>query len=239
MEDVVIVDGLVKDYGGLRAVDGVSFKVSSGRVFGLVGSNGAGKTTMIKALTGQVRPTSGRLRVLGADPVADPVGVRSIVGIIPEQEAPPSFLTAEEYLSFVGAVRGVKDMGRHLEFWFGLLDFHGQRNMLCKDLSRGTRQKLMVAQAFVHEPKLVFIDEPLVNLDPLVQKRLKDFLRSYARAGNTVFMCTHILEVVEELCDELAVLNRGKIVASGALKDVLGASSLEEVFVRLVGGSDA
>jgi ABC-2 type transport system ATP-binding protein len=239
MTSVVDVEGLRKDYGGLEAVKGVTFKVESGRIFGLVGRNGAGKTTIIRSLTGQIRPTSGTIRVLGVDASADPVGVRRLVGIIPEQEAPPSFLTGEEYLSFVASVRGLPEPSGSKDFWYRLLDFKGQRNMLCKDLSRGTRQKLMIAQAFIHEPKLVFIDEPLVNLDPVVQKRVKDFLREYAGRGNTVFLSSHLLDAVEEICDDVAVLDHGRIMAMGPLAEVSGGRSLEEAFLKLVGGDDA
>jgi ABC-2 type transport system ATP-binding protein len=239
MANVVSVENLVKDYGGLKAVQGVSLSVESGRIFGLIGPNGAGKTTIIKSLTGQVKPTSGKVSVLGVDVLSDPVGVRRKVGIIPEQEAPPSFLTAEEYLSFVAEVRGLAGIEKECDRWFRLLDFEGHRNVLCKDMSRGTRQKLMVTQAFIHKPPLVFIDEPLVNLDPLVQKHLKDYLRGYAKEGNTVFLCSHILESVEELCDEVAVLDRGKVVVEGGLKELLHGGHLEDYFVKLVGGEDA
>ncbi|MFH1055624.1 MAG: ABC transporter ATP-binding protein [Candidatus Altiarchaeota archaeon] len=240
MEFVVDVEGLVKYYGSVKAVDGVTLKVRPGCIFGLIGPNGAGKTTIIRSLTGQLKPTAGKVSVLGVDVLADPVGVRKVVGIIPEQEAPASFLTAEEYLSFVCSIRMVADVERRLDFWFNLLDFHGQRNMLCKDLSRGTRQKLMLVQAFIHEPKLVFIDEPLVNLDPLVQKSVKDFLRDYARKGNTIFMCSHLLEIVEEVCNDIAILGAGKIKAEGQLKELLrGGRHLEGLFLELVGGRHA
>ena len=237
VDSVVDVDGLVKEYGSVKAVRGISFQVRAGRLFGLIGPNGAGKTTTIRCLTGQIKPTSGRVSVLGADVVADPVGVRSLIGVIPEQEAPPSFLTAEEYLTFVCSVRGVIDVKGRIDKWFKLLDFVGQRNVLCKDLSRGTRQKLMVSQAFIHEPKLVFIDEPLVNLDPLVQKLVKDFLRAYVKEGNTVFMSSHILEVVEEICDDVAIISGGRILAQGTVGEVKGGNHLEEVFLKLVGGN--
>ena len=238
MAVVIDVQGLRKEYGDIEAVRGVSLKVESGRVFGLIGRNGAGKTTIIRSLTGQTRPTAGTVFVLGINVLADPVGVRRIVGIIPEQEAPPSFLTAEEYLSFVASVRGIEDLQGKLDFWCRLLDFHGQRNMLCKDLSRGTRQKLMIAQAFIHEPRLVFIDEPLVNLDPLVQKRVKDYLRGYARDGNAVFICSHLLESVEEICDDVAVLDHGRILAQGVVKELLKGRRMEQVFIEIVGGGN-
>jgi ABC-2 type transport system ATP-binding protein len=237
MGTVVAVEGLHKEYADVKAVDGVSFSVGAGRLFGLIGPNGAGKTTTIKCLTGQIKPTKGKVIVLGVDVVLDPVGVRSLVGVIPEQEAPPSFLTSEEYLSFVCSIRGVMDAEGRLDKWFKLLDFEGQRNILCKDLSRGTRQKLMVAQAFIHEPKVVFIDEPLVNLDPIAQKVVKDYLKGYVGDGNTVFMSSHILEIVEEICDDVAIIGEGRILAKGTVKTVLHGRHLEDVFLKLVGES--
>jgi ABC-2 type transport system ATP-binding protein len=240
MAPVIKVTGLTKEFGHVKAVNGVDLSIEPGRIFGLIGPNGAGKTTIIKSLTGQITPSSGRLEVLGLDPSADPVGVRKAVGIIPEQESPPSFLTGGEYLSFVAEVRGLGGIESEKERWFRMMDFAGQANVLCKDMSRGTRQKLMVAQAFLHKPKVVFIDEPLVNLDPIAQKRLKDHLRGYVTEGNTVFMSSHMLESVEELCDEVAVLDRGKVVAEGLLKDLLeDRGHLDDLFMRLVGAENA
>ncbi len=240
MEHVIDVEGLTKHFGDVKAVNGIELQVMPGRIFGLIGPNGAGKTTINKTLTGQLKPTSGSVRVLGVDVVDAPVDVRKKLGIIPEQEAPPSFLTAEEYLSFIADVRKLKDVDGQIDFWFKLLDFSGNRNKLAKDLSRGNRQKLMVTQAFLHEPELVFIDEPLVNLDPLIQKRVKDYLRKYVKSGNTVFLSTHLLETAQELCDEIAIIDRGNIIAQGMLKDLLDEhESLEHLFIKLVGDHDA
>ena len=141
MEVVLEAKNLTKKYGDVIAVDNVSLTVEKGALFGLLGPNGSGKTTMIKMLTGQTRPTSGSTTVLGIDVISDPVGVRGRVGIIPEQETPPSFLTSLEYLEFVAAVRKIPDIKTKAEWWFDFLDFADKKNVLCKDLSRGTRQK--------------------------------------------------------------------------------------------------
>ena len=151
-KNVIEAEGLTKVYGDLTAVNHVSLSVEKGALYGLLGPNGSGKSTMIKMLTGQIWPTAGSATVLGIDIQNDPVGVRERVGIIPEQETPPSFLTATEYLQFVGAIRKVPDIDEKAAWWFDFLDFADKKDVLCKDLSRGTRQKLMFAQAFIHKP---------------------------------------------------------------------------------------
>jgi len=233
MDQVITTDSLSKSYGDTKAVNGVSIAVSRGSLFGLLGPNGSGKTTMIRMLTGQVRPTGGSARVLGLDPAAEPVAVRELVGIIPEQESPPSFLTAEEYLLFVSSIRKIEDP--RIDWWFDFLDFADKRHVLCKDLSRGTRQKLMFAQAFLHRPVLAVIDEPLINFDPLVQQTVKKYLVDYVAAGNTVFFSTHILDVAEEICSEIAILHKGDLLYSGTMAGVLESGRhLQDFFVSLV-----
>lgn len=235
MSAILEVRNLTKLYGETRAVDGVTLSVEEGSLFGLLGPNGSGKSTMIKMLTGQVRPTAGSVRVLGIDVEKDPVGVRSRVGIIPEQETPPSFLTSEEYLDLVGKVRAIPEIEEQKAGWFEYLEFEDTRDVLCKDLSRGTRQKLMFAQAFLHRPVLALIDEPLVNFDPLMQEKVKDYLRAYVKKGNTVFISTHILEIAEEICSDFAVLHTGRLLATGEIAEVTGRGRhLGEYFLSLV-----
>jgi len=235
MAVVIEARTLSKSFGEVKALDCVSLSVEEGALFGLLGPNGSGKTTMIKILTGQIKPTSGSARVLGLDVEKDGIGVRERVGIIPEQESPPSFLTAMEYLEFVGAVRKIPDIDERAEKWFDLLEFKDKKDVLCKDLSRGTRQKLMFAQAFIHEPALALIDEPLINLDPIMQDVVKEFLVGYVRKGNTVFLSTHILEVAEDICTEFAILHKGALLHSGPLADLTAKGEhLPEFFLSLV-----
>ena len=240
MAAVIEARGLSKRYGETVAVNDVSFEVPAGALYGLLGPNGSGKSTTIRMLSGQTRPTTGTATVLGIDAAADPVGVRRRIGIIPEQETPPSFLTAWEYLQFVGSVRSLEETDEAAEWWFEFLDFGDKRDVLCKDLSRGTRQKLMFAQAFLHRPALALIDEPLVNFDPIVQHQVKEFLVDYVRRGNTVFLSTHILEVAEEVCTGYAILHRGRLLHAGT-PDELRATGrhLPEVFLALVGRDPA
>lgn len=233
--NTVQVNNLTKKFGEVTAVNNVSFEIKKGELFGLLGPNGSGKTTMIKTLTGQLKPSQGQASVLNLDVEKNPIQIREQVGIIPEQETPPSFLTAEEYLEFVCKIRKLDNHQERIDKWFKLLDFEDQRNILCKDLSRGTRQKLMVAQAFLHEPKLAFIDEPLINLDPIIQRGFKDFLIGYTKKGNTVFFSTHVLEIAEEICTEIAILDKGVLLHKGPISDLKKTRQhLEAFFIKLV-----
>jgi ABC-2 type transport system ATP-binding protein len=235
MTTILEAQGLCKNYGDVAAVDAVSLSVQEGALFGLLGPNGSGKTTMIKMLTGQVRPTGGSATVLGLDVTRDPVEVRNRVGIIPEQETPPSFLTSMEYLRFVGAVRKIPDIEEKADWWFDFLEFRDKRDVLCKDLSRGTRQKLMFAQAFIHEPALALIDEPLINFDPIMQDVVKEYLAGYVKNGRTIFLSTHILEVAEEICSEFAILHKGKLLHTGPVAELTGRGEhLPQFFLSLV-----
>ena len=159
--------------------------------------------------------------MLGIDVMKDPVGVRARVGIIPEQETPPSFLTAIEYLDFVGAVRKIPDIGSKADWWFEFLDFGDKRNVLCKDLSRGTRQKLMFAQAFIHEPALALIDEPLINFDPIMQEIVKEYLAAYVKTANDLHLDPYPRDRRRDLlgvCDP----PQGKLALHGDIRELTG-----------------
>lgn len=235
MAAVLEAKNLTKKFGDVTAVDSVSLFVEKGSLFGLLGPNGSGKTTMIKMLTGQIRSTVGSGTVLGLDIGKDPIGIREQVGIIPEQETPPSFLTATEYLEFVGEIRKIPDVQKKSDWWFDFLEFGDKRDVLCKDLSRGTRQKLMFTQAFIHNPALALIDEPLINFDPIIQRKVKDYLSEYVRKGNTIFISTHILEIAEEICTGFAILHKGKLLHSGTTAELKADNRhLDEFFLSLV-----
>ncbi len=235
LEAVIKIDNLTKEFGEITAVNNVSLTIIKGELFGLLGPNGSGKTTMIKTLTGQIKPTKGSAEILGVNVIQNPIKVRELAGIIPEQETPPSFLTAEEYLQFVSQIRRISSFEKKIDSWFKLLDFEDQKDSLCKDLSRGTRQKLMVAQAFLHEPQLVFIDEPLINLDPIIQRTLKDYLQNYVKNGNTVFFSTHVLEIAEEICTDIAIIDKGILLHKGPIQEITKKKQhLEDFFLKLV-----
>ena len=235
MTEIVIETGrLTRNFGEVVAVDGVSFSVNKGEIFGLLGPNGAGKSTLLKLLTGQLDATTGSCMVLGADPSVDPLAVKRGIGIVPEIESPPSFLTGREYLHFIGLVRDMKDIKARTEEWIERMDMKEVATVPCKDLSKGTKQKLMVAAALIHEPPLVFLDEPFSGLDPRYQRLVKEYLEGYLERGGTVFMCTHILEIAEKMCSRLAIIDRGRIVAMGAPGTIGNAEeSLDHAFIRL------
>jgi ABC-2 type transport system ATP-binding protein len=163
-----------------------------------------------------------------------PIRLKQRVGIVPEAETPPTFLTAQETLELTCMIRGLDDMQNRIERWVRFFDLEEKRDILCRDLSKGERQKVMLAAAFIHEPKLLLLDEPFINLDPIYQRRVREYLQGVASESRTVFMCTHILEIAERLCDTVAVIHRGRVVEQGKLSEVSRGGGLEEVFLRAV-----
>jgi len=235
MKNAVEIRNLTKNFGELKAVNNLSLSIKEGELFGLLGPNGSGKTTTVKLLTGQLKPTKGNATVLGINVLNNPIMVRGLVGIIPEQETPPSFLTSEEYLHFVGRIRNLDNIEERCKSWLEFLEFEDQKEVLVKDLSRGTRQKLMFAQAFLHDPKLAFIDEPLINLDPIIQRKVKDFLQNFVKRGGTIFFSTHVLEIAEEICTRIGIIDKGSLIYEGLIKDLKKKRQhLEDLFLKLV-----
>ncbi|WP_424359719.1 ABC transporter ATP-binding protein [Methanocella sp. MCL-LM] len=231
----IVTRDLTKRYGKFEALSGLSIEVAAGESFCLLGPNGAGKSTTISMLTGSIEPTSGAATVMGIDVAKDPTGVKKMVGIVPEMEYPPSFLTVREYLDLVCSIRKVPEPKPKIDRWIEFFGLGPKEDVLCKDLSKGTKKKVIVSAALVHEPKLLFLDEPFLDLDPIVQHNMKDYLRSYVKEGGTVFLSTHILEIAEKLCDRTAILYNGKLIASGKVSELKHSQeSLEDVFMRLV-----
>lgn len=232
----ISTEGLRKAFGSVAALDGLSLTVEAGELYGLLGPNGAGKTTTMAILTGQLRPDEGEARVLGLDPVDEPIPVRERVGILPEKESPPSFLSPREYFQFVGTVRDLPEdvLDRRIETWADRLGFEGKLDTLSTDLSRGQQQKAMIAAAFLHEPELVFIDEPLANLDPIVQEQVKRFLEEYRTAGNTVLLSTHNVEVAEDICSTVGIVHEGELVEAIRPATLTNGEDLLDVFVDRV-----
>ncbi len=234
---VIRADGLTKTFGAVEALTDMSVSVSRGELFGFLGPNGAGKTTTLRVLTGQLEPDSGTASVLDTDPTTEPLSVRRQVGVLPEGGSPPSFLTPQEYFEFVGRVRDLEPdvVDERVEAWATRLGFESKLETLHTDLSRGQQQKVMVSQAFLHEPEVVFIDEPLANLDPLVQETLKRFLVAYADAGNAVFISTHNIDVAAAICTRVGIVADGTVVAERVPTD---GQSLLEAFLETVEGAE-
>ncbi|WP_336330113.1 MULTISPECIES: ABC transporter ATP-binding protein [unclassified Haloarcula] len=227
------IESLRKSYGDVTAIADLSLSIDDGEFFGLLGPNGAGKTTTMEILTGQLSPDGGQAAVLGVDPATQPTAVRERAGILPEKESPPSFMTPREYFDFVGAIRGMPDQAvtEQTDSWADRLGFTAKLDTLSSDLSRGQQQKVMIAGAFFHEPDVVFIDEPLANLDPIVQERVKRFLRSYRDAGNTIVVTTHDVDVAAELCSRVGIMYGGDLVADVRPAELDADVTLLDVFL--------
>lgn len=238
-ELLVRVADVGKRFGDFVALHPLNVKVYSGEFFGVFGPNGAGKSTFIKLLTGQLKPTMGQVEVLGIDVIHDPQMVKANIGIVPESESPPSYLTPVEFLQFVARLRGLDDTEKHINYWIDWFGITDKRDTMCKDLSKGQRQKVMLASAFIHEPRVLFLDEPFANLDPIYQRKCRTHLLEMVANGGTIFMCSHVLEVAERLCTRLAIIDHGRVLAAGTISELKSDSdeNLEDVFIRLVGHS--
>ena len=186
-----------------------------------------------------MRPSKGRIEVLGVNAVSDPQKVKANIGIVPESESPPSFLTPFEFLEFVAKLRSVDQIQEHVEHWIDWFGLEEKRDTMCKDLSKGQRQKVMLAAAFIHKPKLLFLDEPFANLDPIYQRKCRQWLLEHVKNGGTIFLCSHVLEMAERMGNRMAIINHGKVLAAGTVKGLKESDdeTLEDVFIRLVGRS--
>ena len=230
---VISVTNLSKFYGDVKALSDVTFTVDKGDFYGLLGPNGAGKTTLLKVLTGQITSTSGEATVMGFNPDNEPIEVRNLAGIVPEQESPPSFLTPREVLEMVSEVRNIKNS--EVEHWLNFFDLGPMEGRICKNLSRGQRQKVMLAAAFIAKPEILFLDEPFINLDPIVQSEVREYLKTYVDDGGTVFLNTHLLENAERLCNRAAIIHNGTMQANIELEELKKQNlSLEDMFHEIV-----
>jgi len=242
-EVLVAVDALTKRYGDALAVDAVSFEVRAGEIFGFLGPNGAGKTTTIKMLTGLVRPTSGSAAIGGFDIVQHAIEAKRIIGYVPDEPNLYGKLTAIEFLRFIADMYGIDAArrGKRIDELLDLFELADAAPTLIEGYSHGMKQKVALCAALLHEPKVYFLDEPTVGLDPKSARILKDIVRQATLAGNAVFMSTHIMEIAQSLCDRVAIIDRGKIAAIGTpseLGAIQGRATLEETFLHLTGGMD-
>ena len=230
---VISCKNLSKKYDDVLALNGINLEIEEGEFFGLLGPNGAGKTTLLKILTGQIRSSEGTSQILGIDVVDDVMGVKRKIGIVPEQESPPSFLTPREVLEMVTSIREIEEPD--IEKWIEFFEMESLEGRVCRNLSRGQRQKVMLAAAFISKTELLFLDEPFINLDPIVQTKVRDWLVDFVKQGGTVFLNTHLLENAQRLCNRAAIIHQGKIQSLISLKQLNEQKmNLEELFHEIV-----
>ncbi|MBR2524403.1 MAG: ABC transporter ATP-binding protein [Clostridiales bacterium] len=239
---MIRADGLTMIYGsGTKAATDISFEINEGEIVGFAGPNGAGKTTVIKMLTGILKPTSGTAEICGFDIVSDAMEAKKNFAYIADNPDILVQLTGMEYINFIADIYGVdgeyrKKRAEELASRFNITDKLGTP---MREYSHGMRQKLMVIAALIHDPKVWILDEPMTGLDPAASYELKQLMREHAAAGNCVLFSTHVLEVAEKLCDRIMIIDRGGLVYSGTVDELLamnGGMDLEEIFVKLTSG---
>jgi ABC-2 type transport system ATP-binding protein len=254
MENAAIqTHGLTRRFGDLTAVDNVTFSVAQGQFFGFLGPNGAGKSTTIKMLTGLLEPSSGTIEILGKPFGASALDLKRQIGVVPEGMALFGRLTAPEYLRFVGRMYGLdrETTNRRTQELLEFMQLANETRKLVTDFSHGMQKKLALAAAVIHGPKVLFLDEPFEGVDAIAAGMLKAMLQGMINRGATIFLTTHVLEIVERLCSHVAIIHQGRLVANGALEELRagvastlpGAQSgqrltLEEIFLSIVGAGD-
>ena len=230
---VITCTNLSKKYDEVLALNSVDIQIESGEFFGLLGPNGAGKTTFLKILTGQIQATRGEASIFGMKIGENVLDVKKKIAIVPEQESPPSFLTPREVLEMVTSIRKTEDP--KIDYWIEFFELEAMEGRVCRNLSRGQKQKVMLAAAFISEVKLMFLDEPFINLDPIVQTKVRDWLAEYVKKGGTVFLNTHLLENAQRLCDRAAIIHNGEIQSLIKINDLEEQDiSLEELFHEII-----
>ncbi len=241
-EPVVEIRGLTKRYGALLALDGVDLEIQAGEIFGLLGPNGAGKTTLIQVVTGLARATSGQVRVLGRDVVEDYRFTRRNVGLVPQEINFDPFFTVEESLRFQAGYFGVRLTEARLTELLTALDLTAKRGASARALSGGMRRRLLIAKALVHEPRVLFLDEPTAGVDVELRRALWAYVRTLRDRGTTVVLTTHYLEEAEALADRIGIIDRGRlrlVEEKSALLARSAGRSLEQIYVELVGRKEA
>jgi ABC-2 type transport system ATP-binding protein len=238
-------ENLTKLYRGIKAVDGLNLQIPRGSIFGFIGPNGAGKTTTIKMMAGVLRPTRGRIYINGLDIAKEPSKAKSVIGFIPDRPFLYEKLSGIEFLKFKAGLYGMKGDSLH-ERTSGLLNLFELTEWadeLIESYSHGMKQRLIIAASMIHEPKVIIVDEPMVGLDPKGAKLVKEIFGRWAHKGATVFLSTHTLALAQEVCERIAIVDKGRIVASGTSDDLRKQAgvegNLERVFLKITGGVQA
>jgi ABC-2 type transport system ATP-binding protein len=245
MNPAVVTSGLTRRFGDFTAVEDVNLSVAAGQFFGFLGPNGAGKSTTIKMLTGLLAPSSGTIQILGMDATASPMEVKRQIGVVPEGLALFGRLTGAEYLKFVGQMYGL-DKALTAQRTTELLEFMSlasEPKKLITDYSHGMQKKLALAAAVIHGPKILFLDEPFEGVDAIAAGTLKTMLQGMIARGATIFLTSHVLEIVERLCTHIAIIDHGRLITHGSLDELRAGvrtasgerATLEEIFIEVVG----
>jgi ABC-2 type transport system ATP-binding protein len=241
---VIRADGLVKRFGTFTAVDDVSLDVPQGRIHGFLGPNGAGKTTTIRMIAGLLQPTRGRVVIDGHDLSREPEAAKRALGFIPDRPFLYEKLTAAEFLRFHAGLYGLEgpEVEKRAVELLELFELDKRRGDLVESFSHGMKQRLVMCAAFLHRPGAVLVDEPMVGLDPRGARLIKDIFRAQSRKGVAILMSTHTLEVAQEMCDHISIIQSGRIIASGTVEELRGLAGHEDaqltpVFLKLTGGS--
>jgi len=241
---MIAVEHLVKRYGGFTAVDGVSLEVAPGEIHGFLGPNGAGKTTTIRTIAGLIKPTAGRVLVNGHDLAVDAEAAKAALGFIPDRPFIYEKLTAGEFLRFHAGLYGIDNGGVETRIgeMLEIFELGRWRDELVESFSHGMKQRLVMSAAFLHRPRAVVVDEPMVGLDPRGARLIKDVFRRMSAQGVAILMSTHTLEVAEEMCDRISIILKGKIIARGTVDELRAMAGgtdeeLTPVFLKLTGGT--
>ena len=233
------IEHLTKTYGEKKAVDDLSLHIAPGEIYGFIGHNGAGKTTTLKSIAGILRFDEGEITIDGTSVKNDPLACKKKLAYIPDNPDLYEFMTGIKYLNFISDIFGVSadDWQARIRKYADLFELTNDLAQPIASYSHGMKQKLAIISAWVHEPRLIIMDEPFVGLDPKASHLLKGMMRELCDRGGAIFFSTHVLEVAEKLCDKVAIIKAGKLIRSGTMEEVKGDDSLEEVFLELEGES--
>ena len=233
--DMLRIDHLTKTYGEKKAVDDLSLHIAPGEIYGFIGHNGAGKTTTLKSIAGILQFDAGDIRIGGTSIREDPLACKRLMAYIPDNPDLYEFMTGIKYLNFIADIFGVSadDRRSRIRDYAGRFELTDDLAQPIAAYSHGMKQKLAIISAWLHQPRLILMDEPFVGLDPKAAHLLKGMMRELCDAGGAIFFSTHVLEVAEKLCDKVAIIKGGKLIRSGTMEDVKGDESLESVFLEL------